>query len=159
MEAQIPDSPYAPPRAAVADIEDDSAPPERPPLVGRAMKCLWTSWALGLVSALYSFVFPPAVQPMGPYFAIGSAAVGALFSAWLYGKLSRGRNWARVLMLIFGVFSIFSIPMILVGLRAGTMGPVAMGAGVITFSLHFYVYYLLLTRTVREWYYAMKGRA
>jgi len=159
MEAQAPESPYAPPRAVVDDVQDSrQPPPERPPQVGRVMKCLWASWCIGLAWSIYSFFFPAQVTPAGPAATFGFFAVGALFSAWLYGRLSKGRNWARVLMLIFGVFSLIAIPLVFMQVRAGTLKPAGLGVSAITYSLHFYVYYLLLTRPVREWYYAMKGR-
>ena len=155
--AQTPESPYAPPKALVADVESTRAPMERPANVTRAVKCLWTVLGIGIVSAILNFITPAAAQFPLPIM-IGMYVVIFLISAWMYSAIARGRNWARILFLIFSGLSILSIPMLVFSVISGAQNVFTGLVGLLNLGISFYACYLLLTAPAREWFRSMKSK-
>jgi hypothetical protein len=160
MQAPVPDSPYAPPRAVVADAEPDLSSLERPPEVNRAVTLVWVVFGIGIAAAVLRMVLPgPQQMPM--VWQLAMNVLIFLISWWLNSKLAAGRNWARLLYVIATALSLLYIPvLIFTMMRFGAKTPTADSVvGVLNMSISVYVAYLLLTRPARQWYRAMKGHA
>ncbi|MDB5807849.1 MAG: hypothetical protein JWN73_5171 [Betaproteobacteria bacterium] len=160
MEAQASESPYAPPRAVVADAEPDFSSLERPPEVNRILTLVWTVFGIGVVAAVLRMILPDP-QKMPLVWQLAMYAVIFLISWWLNSKLAAGRNWARILYLIGSGLSLLFVPLMIFGLmRLGTKAAAFdTVVGVVNNCIGLYAAYLLLTRPAREWYHAMKARA
>lgn len=154
--SEVQNSPYAPPRASVEDQVSGPAP-ERPPVVDRAVMLLWTGLAIGVLSTLYNLVRPMAIQRGAPLaLGMGFAVVGFAVSIWIYLAIARGRNWARILYLIFTIFSLLGLVYSFFALAM--FGSVRLVFALVGTVLHCYVSYLLLTAAAREWFQAVKER-
>jgi len=160
-------SPYAPPRAQVADIEPGGPPMARPPQVTRAVKCLWAVFAIGVVFTVWTLAKPSAqyLRTVGPasqsnywLVSLGVYTLIFLLSIWLYRAIGRGRNWARILFLILSGLSLLSLPLIFFSVKAGTQSLIEGLVSIVNLGISFYACYLLLTAPAREWFHAMKGR-
>jgi len=159
-------SPYAPPQAALLSATGGPLP-ERPALVTRAVYCLWAIYTIGVFSTLWKLATPSAQMvtlsassPSYPWLMplIMYTVIFGL-TAWLYRAIGKGRNWARILYIIFTGFSVVSVAFVLVTFNAGGLSGFEALVSAINMCIAFYVCYLLLTRPAREWYREMKERA
>ncbi|HEY4373926.1 MAG TPA: hypothetical protein VGN52_18510 [Burkholderiales bacterium] len=157
MEPESSLSPYAPPRAAVLDVEPEVSL-ERPPQVARAVMLLWIGFGIGIAVALYRLAVP-APQHLPLMVQSGIYAAVFLFTFWLNTKLARGRNWARLLYLICTGLGLLSAPVFLFNLFTGRLPALDSLVSLFQLGLGGYICYLLLTRPAREWFHAMKMRA
>ena len=155
------ESPYAPPKAVVADVDSRGPPGARPWQVGRAMACLWVAFGINIANSLWTLLVqpPPQVALMNPIFLAIMYALGFLLAAWIYFSAGKGRNWARIIVLIFSALSLLGLPFVAYQVNAGAATLVAAIAAVVIACLKAYLAYLLLTSEAREWYRSMKGRA
>jgi len=93
-------NPYAPPSATVAD---PPVPPiQRPRLIARALQLLWISFVLGLIGTFVHETQSPALEWLITLVFV--ALYGAVV-VWLFFKIGRGRNWARIVYLVLAVIS------------------------------------------------------
>jgi len=93
-------NPYAPPKAAVGQPVTRVALPGRPKEVTLAVRLQWVSLMLGAVTSTANL----ARYPRAGLSLAGVTVVVALSFAlviWLTYKVSRGRNWARITLLVF----------------------------------------------------------
>lgn len=107
--------------------EDGSTPPRKstaPTSVAIAIKLIWTSVALGLLSTIFSFVFLDAIvdiaakttdgmnRDVARLGAIAAAIVGFLLSVVLAAVfayfIGKGANWARIAYTVLLGFTILS---------------------------------------------------
>jgi hypothetical protein len=115
MEAAPPDkprNPYSPPAAAVADAVTESRP--MPSAVRRALVLYVASFVLGLV--MMEISRPVADKRYAELSAVAnmvSIVLMVALGAWLFWKISAGRNWARIVLL---VLTALSVPFAFVGL-------------------------------------------
>ena len=99
---------YAPPAAPVADpvatLEDR---PPRPWQVVWAVWLLWVSFAIGLLAAILQsitlFTFDAVL------ISLLSNGIRYLFMAWVNIKVSQGRNWARILILLWMLVALATV--------------------------------------------------
>ena len=103
-------NPYAAPKAPVSDMEN------APDVMTRPKQVVWTVWitvanvALGLVFMALNWSY---YARMGSIPAIiGGQIVGLAINFWLYYKIWQGRNWARIVLLVFSVlgFMAWALP-------------------------------------------------
>ncbi len=96
------DNPYAPPKAVVADPATDPAPIDPPNEVETATRYLWYSVgvsAFNILLDLLEWLFGGSLRiPVIPLLIIG------VLSGLTY-NISRGRNWARMSLLVFLVLA------------------------------------------------------
>lgn len=111
-------NPYAPPKAAVEDVSSGEQPP-RPPQVTRAVQVLWAAVAVSFVSGIlnaYLTVMPEAGQPLSLGFMLVGWVIGFAIIWWILSSIAKGKNWARIVQLVFfvlgilGVLMVFSMP-------------------------------------------------
>jgi hypothetical protein len=145
-------NPYAPPVSVVADPAE--ARGQRPKEVTRAIQVLWISLIVGAVSSilflgLNSSGGEQLILLIGTGIALG-------FRAWIIAKIAKGRNWARILFLVFlilglafVVFSVLAMPVTQTMYRAQPMRGVLT---LVNYALEIYTAYLLLTAPAREWF-------
>lgn len=93
---------YAPPVAEVDDIADNARSP-RPTQVVWAVRLLWATTLLSIPEFYFEAVRARSIGAMVTGFAI--EAVMTAFACYLYVSIYRGKNWARIVTLIFTVLS------------------------------------------------------
>jgi len=99
---------YAPPAAAVADPVVATA--ARPREVTWAMICIWT-W---LAVTIGQRALPAAITLVNASLGIGEILIffvlpmglPAVIAAWINSNIAQGRNWARIVVVIFFAISL-----------------------------------------------------
>ncbi|WP_033345714.1 hypothetical protein [Catenuloplanes japonicus] len=86
----------------------------------------------------------PAQLEQASYVVAGMLAIGALISFTIGRKLQRGRQWARVLVMIFSI-----IPVVAVAAQIAMTGDPTSAAGLLGPALYLL---LLNTRAARSWF-------
>ena len=96
------DSRYAPPVAEVVDIADEARAP-RPMQVVWAVRLLWASTVFSIPEFYFEASRARSAGALlaGWVFEAGMTA----FACYLYVCIHRGKNWARIVTLIFAVLS------------------------------------------------------
>jgi hypothetical protein len=157
-------SPYAPPKAVVADTR--AAHIARPPKATRAVRCLWAGLILSLVITLWMFGKSAGVENVGPAhdMRVATNAVMAVITAVFLAlavliniKIAQGRGWARIVYLIINLMWLPALPMILFSVAVGMASVWEAVLNLISFALSMYTCYLLLTRESNEWFAAVKA--
>jgi hypothetical protein len=138
-------SPYTPPKSDVAAAESQPLP--CPSQVNIAVALLWIGWGLGLPIWYLSAVRDPATGFL-PWMI---AFTGTLFilSAALNVMVSRGRNWARIVVLVLVALS--AIMILFPVDESSALEEVLTGLSVV---LEGYAVYLLFTNPGKLWYQA-----
>ncbi len=149
------ENPYAPPTSRVADSTPGTTL-ERPPQVTTAVRLLWLAVAIGFVSGFIalsiidssvSVVFRVVTLLIG--WLVGLALFYAIFTA-----VANGRNWARILMLVFLLlrfaFAWLSFPALF------ALSAVLGAMGVLQFAVSACAVFLLFTPPANAWYRAMR---
>jgi hypothetical protein len=103
-------NPYAPPSAAVADIEPVPTAPPRD--VSTACDFYWASFAVSLLVSLVEGVRQPSA-PLVIGALIGTVIgglIGGVVTRWFVSKLKAGRNWMRLFLTISPIVFFLSVP-------------------------------------------------
>lgn len=107
-------NPYAPPKAVVEDVTSGEQPP-RPLQVSRALQLLWAAVAVSFISGIinaYVTEAPGVPKSMYIGFMIFGWVVGFLIIWWVLSSIAKGKNWARIVQLVFFLFGIFGMLMV-----------------------------------------------
>jgi len=91
---------YAPPAAEVGDMDDEARPP-RPMQVVWAVRLLWATTLLSIPEFYFEAMRARSTVAMFTGLFLESAMTA--FGCYLYVSIYQGRNWARVVTLIFTV--------------------------------------------------------
>jgi hypothetical protein len=156
------DSRYAPPRAAVADLEPAHPLIPRPAQVARALRWLWASFGLDLMISTWVW-FNTTVLALPE--RVGSALgqiVFALITVWAYRAVAKGRNWARNLVAGLTVLGVIVVAATLLGTdsHSGTLPElVETVSNCVTTGMDVYGVCLLFGAAARAWFREMKARA
>ena len=141
-------NPYAPPVSTVADPVEVRS--ERPKEVTLAVKLLWLSFFLGLISLFFQPAMNNRLQGVAVLIVMG---ISFAIWAWVISKIAKGRNWARITFLVLGilgtVFNIVATPMMMPLYKAQ---PVSAAISLVNFVLEIYTIYLMLTAPARAWF-------
>ena len=103
------DTRYAPPAAAVADLESGDVSLERPRIVAWATGLISLDIALGIPGLVSSFLAAPDQGAEMLWFRLGTALAAAMFTAlaaFLIYKAWKGRNWGRIVLLVLFVLTL-----------------------------------------------------
>lgn len=125
---------------------------QKPDAVSLAVKLFWATLAVGLVKVLADFA---ALSASGPAAAVNFVLIFTFgLIAFLIFKISAGRNWARITMLVFFVIGALpSVPLILGEFsRSAVIGVLS----VAQLGLQGYALFLVFTRPGSSWF--RKGR-
>jgi hypothetical protein len=147
-------NPYAPPKTAVADVKS-ATDTGRPYEVTLAVRLQWFGVALGAVNGLVESArtVSTSALPIAAVVAIPVFTIGVL--AWLTRNIARGRNWARITLLVMFVIG---TPLFLWDLRAMfERSPVATAVSLIISALQIAALYLVFTGVGARWFRRGKG--
>jgi hypothetical protein len=148
-------NPYAPPTAVVADVAL-AAPLPRPRVVTIAVVLLWTSILMGMPVAIWRISTVGAVAPVTfiGMFLVAYGFVCAL-CFWLFGSVRKGKNWARITILVMTALYIamqpWGVPITLAAALPEAIVRIAQLLLWISASA------LLLAPASRAWYLSTKG--
>jgi len=101
-------NPYSPPSAVVADV-DAPLSLERPRPVIMGVRMLWLSLVVGLPGAIYNLVkmdSPAISKAVLIVFTLVCWAIGFLVFYWIVNSVWKGKNWARIVQLVFIVIGL-----------------------------------------------------
>jgi hypothetical protein len=149
-------NPYAPPAAAVTD-----APPvaelERPRSVTIAFALLWGSILMGMPVAVWRVMTMGGVSPL-TVLGIFLVVYGIVFALcfWLFGSLRKGKNWARITILVITALYVAMQPLALQITLSGPLPEAVVRISQLLLWIAAAV--LLLTPASRAWYRALKAR-
>jgi hypothetical protein len=100
---------YAPPAAEVVDLEA----PEygRPKAVTWTIRLLWTWSAFELVTTLITqWNYFSRMNSSQLIYLLGLILGRIILVAWMANRLTRGRNWARILLAVLFVIALLFLP-------------------------------------------------
>lgn len=127
---------------------EQNANAERPREVARAVQFLTSSLAIGLLNAIFHLAQRTSGAPMIFALLIVIAFFGLLF--FLVMKISAGRNWARIILLILVLFGIpFAISAYLEEVRRNVLSGTL---SIIVTILQLIGTYFLFTRNSNLWF-------
>src|SRR5262245_38369650 len=144
------ENPYAPPKAHVVDAELP------PPTMERPKQIMWAIWlaaiayVLGLVVVLVSWDYYSRLQSMASF--LGSQLFSLAIMVWLYYKIYVGRNWARIVLLIFSALGMVTIMNRVVMDILATAPALAKLQTVVGLALNVVVLLLLFLAPGRQWF-------
>jgi hypothetical protein len=146
-------NPYAPPKAVVADSLMDSSPAARPLAVSFAVGLLYLGVALsGLNTIIRLLEFSVGALPIT---VVAVPLVVLCVVALITHTISRGRNWARITLLIVVVLG---LPVFLLNLRAILEDAVfTIAVSVFIYALQIVALYLVYTGVGAQWFRQGKG--
>jgi hypothetical protein len=109
-------NPYAPPKAVVDDVSSGNAPP-RPLPVTNAVKLLWAAAAVSVVSGMLNFyLMDTPTIPRSLMVALTFAyVIGFLIVWWILSSIGKGKNWARIVELVFFIIGLLGVGMSAIG--------------------------------------------
>ncbi len=140
-------NPYQPPSAEVAD-RLSSAPPVRPRQVGVATALLWISLALG-VPTMYLTMARDTDTGFQPLF-IALIVILFAIAAFVNVQVHRGRNWARIVVLIMTILS--AMVLLFPGEEAVPPGVLENVLNVASLLLEIAAAYLLYSHPGKLWF-------
>jgi len=129
---------------AIASSDID-IPAERPSQVLLAVRLLWASLGLGIVT---SAIMRPHLPPGRETLFIQVATFALL--GWLTYKIWAGRNWARITFLVLWVLGF--IPAVPILLRTFGVSPLAGSINLVQSLLQIVALYLVFTNPGRSWF-------
>jgi hypothetical protein len=152
-------NPYTPPTAPVADPAWN-APLERPTVVTRAVQLLWAATLLGFAFGVYGTLVRPSedvtiVGELIGYFVVMSIILG--ISYWIFSAIRKGRNWARILLLLLAILNMVSdlaAPALFerMGWSMPAVTAVELVGYVMQIALTVYAIVLLFSPSARPWF-------
>ena len=143
-------NPYAPPNSRVEDVQVTSLPRTRPPQILLAIRLAAIGYVLGLVSIVLSWDYYSTLQSTAAL--VGNQLFTAAIMFWIYYKIYVGRNWARIVLLVFSVIGtamMFSSMVMNVLLAAPMIAKVQMAIGLL---INVTVLWLLFVSPGRHWF-------
>jgi hypothetical protein len=150
-------NPYAPPKAAVSDVA--VAPTfERPRQVTRAVWLLWISLVVAdLLSVANSAINGGVAGTPRLGFLLVLFPIGLLFAWWIYGKVQKGRNWARILLLIGVALAPLNVYVTLAKSLLADHRLLPLLVQVVPWPLNAWACWLLFTSPGKEWFRKRAG--
>ena len=121
---------------------------ERPPKVSLAVKFFYVIVGIGIIRAVMTIIRHADVR--SPYFLIITKLIIYAGSLYLIYELSKGRNWARWMMVVIFVIA---IPLtILPGFESFTHNPVHTSLGFVQLGLYIIGLVFLFHRSSSSWF-------
>jgi hypothetical protein len=121
---------------------------KRPAEVLLAVRLLWSSVALGVLSQFLILRHVKFSEDM--VYAICDQLVVLAFVALIYYKIWQGRNWARIALLVLSIIGLyFYVPMLM---RLLVLVTAAGLIGILQFLLQAFAMYLVFTQPGNSWF-------
>jgi hypothetical protein len=98
---------YSPPNSPVADVPAQNIQSTEPSLLRFATRILWASLGIGLVNTPLEWTFLTSTAPTS--MVIGILTFTFVVIALLTHYIGRGRNWARIVLLILAIIGLPSL--------------------------------------------------
>jgi len=114
-------NPFAPPQADVADFATTVAVGEKPFQVKLALVLLWIELASRLPTAVKNLLANNGQLRDLFWFSFAIVAVSLGIQVLLIVKISAGRNWARVVALVFWLLTFAGIAVQFTSVRSGML--------------------------------------
>ena len=142
-------SPYAPPKSDVRDVEPKRLLEERPRQVVHATLLFWLSF---LISVPLMYWESQEAREEPATIVIGNTLVVLIlaFMAVANSAMWRGRNWARIVFLIYSALSVFAFVAYLRETLQSSMIEIALT--VVSMAMDVAVSYLLFTKPGALWF-------
>jgi len=140
-------NPYAPPNAPLADAPEAPPPLPRPVQVRWAVALLSVSLALSVPSTYLQYLRGPRV--LADQVALAVTLMLLVLLAWVYVRIYRGRNWARIVWLVLFVLGVASYFFPEVGVRPGAA---ERGLKLVSLLLELVALYLLFSKPGTLWF-------
>jgi hypothetical protein len=127
----------------------------RPPnAVSSALQLIYVTLGIGVVRS--ALEWPEITRDAGPGFALTVLVVTCGVLLWLTSRVARGRNWARIVYLVFFVLGLpFSIKPLL---HALGYAPLSGMLGIIQLALQGLCLVLLFSAQARPWFHGSAER-
>jgi hypothetical protein len=141
-------NPYAPPKALVTDSQVEAeAIHQQPTTVRVAVWLLWVTLAVSVVSSAVRIKGATALAVLD--YALGLLIFNAVISIWLNLKIAAGRNWARIVWMVwFLLGATLTVAMFLTVLKQYPWNALARVQGL----LQIVIFVLLLTPNAASWF-------
>jgi hypothetical protein len=141
-------NPYAPPKALVTDSQSEAeAIHQQPTTVRVAVWLLWVTLAVSVVSSAVRIKGATVAAALN--YALGLLIFNAAISIWLNLKIAAGRNWARIVWMVwFLLGATLSAAMFLTVLKQYSWNTLARIQGL----LQIVIFVLLLTPKAAHWF-------
>ncbi len=127
---------------------ENQDPEEKPKAVKTAVNALWASLAVGLVKALLDFAHISAMAPAAFIIIVWVTTIA--FIAFLIAKISAGRNWARIVLLI--LFALGILPALYIMSAEFARVPVMGALSLLQMGMQVYALFLLFTQPGSVWF-------
>jgi hypothetical protein len=101
-------NPYAPPKAEVEVAAQAESFAERPREIVWVIQLAVLNYVLGLISMAVAWDYFARLQPLKS--TIISQVFTLVIMFWLYYKIFQGRNWARIVWLVFSLLGLAIMP-------------------------------------------------
>jgi len=126
--------------------------------IHRAISIVWLSVSLIVIATIGNWWLVP---PKHPAFSVILQIFNVAFFAFLIRKISRGRNWARIIWLVLfvgGCCVVMLFALVSKVYRAGVFySPFSMVVFVVQAAIQFYATVLLCTSKGRAWFLRAAG--
>ena len=140
-------NPYAPPKALVTDSQVEAEAIQQPTTVRVAVWLLWVTLAVSVASSAVRFKGTTALAVLN--YALGLLIFNAVISIWLNLKIAAGRNWARIVWMVwFLLGATLTAAMFLTVLKQYPWNALARVQGL----LQIVIFVLLLTPNAARWF-------
>lgn len=149
-------NPYAPPRSAVAEAPESAI--ERPADHIHAMKFLWISFALGVISVvlILTSAMPTGVAVIFTF--VFMAVLGVW--AWVVVRIGRGWNWARIFYLILVILgALATVSQLRTNMSLYAASPMTAALAAAQAILQLGAAYLLFTARSHMWFMQQRARS
>jgi hypothetical protein len=152
----VTENPYAPPSSRVEDLAFPEVRGERPRQVVFAVRLAAVNYVLGLLSILVSWEYFSKLQSPGAILANQLFSVALLI--WIYYKIYHGRNWARIVLLVFSVLGALLILSSAVMSLLAAAPFIAKAQMVIGIAVNLIILWLLFISPGRHWFRRIAAR-
>ena len=127
---------------------ENQDPEEKPKGIKSAVNALWASLAVGLVKALLDFAHISAMAPAAFIIIVWITTIA--FIAFLIAKISAGRNWARIVLLI--LFALGILPALYTMFAEFGRAPVMGALSLLQMGMQVYALVFLFTQPGSVWF-------
>lgn len=148
-------NPYAPPDAQVADPVREAPSMQRPRTVTLALRLMWAALAISAVNVVLGWntmfdlaEIPAEVRAFVKVFAMLVMVLSFTAYVWIVWKMGEGRNWARIVLLIFQLLSLVANPFSQLPKQGVLVGSI----GILAFVMEVAAIVLMFLPASREWF-------
>jgi hypothetical protein len=145
------ENPYAPPKAVVSDVAEDERQRTRPPQIALVVKLAAGAYALSLLAVMLTW--SSFYSKLGSLsYVILNQVVSVAVLIWLYYNVWLGRNWARILILVFTVLGALTMLNGDVRSMLAAQPPAGMLVMLLNYGVSIVILWLLFVSPGRVWF-------